>query len=501
MNDVATPTAAEGRVARPRARWLAGAVLLVLCGGLLQTCALPPPRLEQVRQSGVLRVAMVNGPTTYFVGPAGPTGFEYDLAKSLADRLGVVLEVRLATNAPQALERVKSGQVDFAAAGIGVTESRALEVRFTQPLVTVVPRLIHAAGRATPASLDQLDGELVVVAGSAHADRLKTLRNTHPNLVWREVADLEPEELLRQVAEGEIAYTIANSDLVAINQRYYPNLRVGFPIAESQALAWAFPRRSDETLVGAAKDFLHDLGEIELARLQDRYLGHVEQVDYLGAVALATHYGSRLPRYRDTFAEAAERFGFDWRLLAAIAYQESHWDPGATSPTGVQGLMQLTLDTASFVNVVNREDPMQSIWGGTRYFRWLLDQLPKTIAEPDRTWLGLAAYNMGLGHLLDAMDLTAKRGGDPTRWLDVRNNLPLLTQSKWHAQTRYGYARGYQAMHYVGNVRTYYDMLLWMSDEPSAAPAALMETADSPVPRTEPVASKRDPLEIDSPVL
>lgn len=505
MKDAAKPTAASGPCAGleatlPRqARWLVGAVLLVLCAGLLQTCAPQPARLDQVRETGVLRVAMVNGPTTYFVGPAGPTGFEYDLAKALADRLGVTLEVELVANAPLALGLVKAGRADFAAAGIGITADRAEEVRFTQPLLTVIPQLVHNSDRASPASLADLQGELVVVAGSAHASRLQSLKAQHPNLVWREVADLDPEELLRQVAEGEVPYTVANSDLVAINQRYYPNLRVGFPIADFQELAWAFPRRGDETLIGAAGDFLREYGPTELARLQDRYFGHVEQVDYRGAVALAGHYGSRLPQYREAFTLAAAESGFDWRLLAAVAYQESHWNPGAVSPTGVRGLMQLTLDTASFVNISNRQDPMQSIDGGSRYLRWLLDQLPEHIAEPDRTWLGLAAYNMGLGHLLDAMDLTAQRGGDPTRWLDVRNSLPLLTQSKWHSKTRYGYARGYQAMHYVGNVRTYYDMLLWMSEEPEVQSTTLLPGPDHPV--AQPAVQPLDPLDIDSPVL
>jgi membrane-bound lytic murein transglycosylase F len=165
------------------------------------------------------------------------------------------------------------------------------------------------------------------------------------------------------------------------------------------------------------------------------------------------------------------------------------------SPTGVLGIMQITAATAAFLKIPDRTDPAQSIWGGARYIAQLAAQLPAEITDPDRTWMALAAYNMGLGHLYDARKLTDEQGGDPNRWLDVRNSLPLLTQSKWHTKTKHGYARGHQAVIYVGNVRTYYDMLVWITGSPAQA------LPQEVPPDTEVPAPPDNPLNIRSPVL
>lgn len=459
--------------------------------------------LDRVRQSGVLRVATINSPTTYYIGPQGPTGFEYDLAEGLAKRLGVSLHVEVATSAPAALAMVRSGQVDVAAASLGVSALRGQRVRFSRPVLTVVPQLVYRMGAARPKSVESLSGKLMVPAESSHADRLAQLRQKNPSLAWEESADADSEDLLEKVASGEIDYTIANSDLIAINQRYYPRLRVAFALAEAQDLAWAFARDRDTTFYDETQKYLTSIRDTEMARLRDRHFGHIAQVDLYGAVTLATHVKTRLPVYREAFQKQARKLGLDWRLLAAVGYQESHWDPEATSPTGVRGIMQLTTETAQYLKVADRADPMQSIGGGSAYLRAIIDLLPKDIAEPDRTWLALAAYNMGIGHLNDVRGLTEKLGGDSKRWLDVRNSLPLLGQPKWYQQTRHGYARGRQAMHFVGNVRTYYDMLVWLTEsDPSlqngdplpGLQARDLQLADRPVRDAEKVLRIRTPI-------
>ncbi|MEW6167794.1 MAG: membrane-bound lytic murein transglycosylase MltF [Pseudomonadota bacterium] len=495
MNPDAKPTF---RWSFLRRIWRLGPLLPVAAGvALVSTCSPRQTVLDEVKALGVLRVATVNSPTTYYIGPAGePVGFEYELVAGFAAWLGVQIELQVAANPPEAADRVLAGEAHVVAAGLGVTAGRERRMLFTRPVQTVVPLLVHTKGTRKPKNLGELEGTLRVVAGSAHAERLQTLRAQYPQLQWEETADVESEELLLAVANGEVDYTIANSDLVAINQRYYPNLRVAFTIADSQPLAWAFAPR-DASLRDAAERYLDSVGESELARLRDRYFGHVEQVDAYGALTLATHVETRLPRYRKVFEEAAAATGLDWRLLAAIAYQESHWDPNAVSPTGVRGIMQLTTATAARLAISNREDPVQSILGGSRYFRMLLDKLPPEITEPDRTWLAMVAYNIGYGHLLDVQDLTRQQGGDPHRWLDVRERLPLLTQSKWYRKTKYGYARGHEARSYVGNIRTYYDMLVWMTGVPATAP----EPAPQPPPEPPPEKREKDPLGIDSPIL
>jgi len=461
---------------------------------LLSTCSPRVTTIEQVQALGALRVATINSPTTYYEGPAGPTGFEYELALGLAESLGVKLELVIVGSPAEALQAVQSGRAQVAAAGISVTPLRSQALRFSRPVLSVVPQLVYRMGNPRPSKPADIKEGLVVAQQSAAAEHLAILREKVPGLRWTETADAETEELLLKVANDEIAYTVAPSDIVAINQRYYPQLRVAFDIAERQDVAWAFANGPDSSLYNLAQHYLSGKSEADLAQLRDRYFGHVEQVDYLGAVALATHVTTRLPKYRTMFERAGKKFGMDWRLLAAIGYQESHWDPGAVSPTGVRGIMQLTNETARFLNVADREDPAQSINGGARYIRRLIDLVPADVPDPDRTWLALAAYNMGYGHLLDARELARQRGGDPSRWVDVRNCLPLLTQARWYQKTKHGYARGHEAKTYVGNVRTYYDMLVYLFGDPPQAPVPI-ETPPAHLPPPE------DPLNIRTPVL
>ncbi|TXI09270.1 MAG: membrane-bound lytic murein transglycosylase MltF [Rhizobium sp.] len=498
MNAAATPTISV-KNRRQLAILGACAAFLYL---LLSTCSPATSQLQQVQTTGVLRIATINSPTTYYIGAAGPLGFEYELAKGFAESLGAKLEVVVASSPAEAIQMVREGRVQITAAGLSVTNERQKVVRFTRPMLKVTPQLVYRMGQPRPGNLGDLDGRLRVQRGSIGAELLHEAKKNYPDLTWEETDDQETEELLYQVANDQLGYTIANSDIIAINQRYYPKLRVAFAASQARDIAWAFRLGPDNSLFDAANHYLDVFSGVELARLRDRYFGHIEQVNYMGAVTLASLAQTRLTRYRKAFEAAGEKFKIDWRLLAAMGYQESQWDEGATSPTGVKGLMMLTLDTADFLNVRDREDPVQSIYGGARYFSQILEQLPDEIKEPDRTWMGLAAYNLGIGHLFDARNLTRILGGDANHWLDVRNSLPLLTQERWYARTKHGYARGYEAVAYVGNVRTYFDMLSWITsgsldrrkqpqleqEPPLQTPAGVLKHRD-------------DPLHINSPIL
>ena len=197
------------------------------------------------------------------------------------------------------------------------------------------------------------------------------------------------------------------------------------------------------------------------AKLEDRFYGHVEQFNLYAARSFMRHLDDRLPLYEGLFKEAEDNSGFDWRLLAALAYQESLWDPQAISPTGVKGLMMLTNDTARQMGISDRTDPSQSISAGAAYLRRTHARIPDRIPEPSRTWMALAAYNVGFGHLEDARVLTQRQGGDPDNWQDVKQRLPLLAKSAYADQLRYGNARGGQAVVYVRHIRRYYDLLVW----------------------------------------
>ena len=471
--------------------------LLLAASLQLVTCKPVPDRRAQIQELGLIRVAILNSPTTYFTDASGEMGFEYDLAKHFAEALGVELELMLADGVAEVIDWVQRGRAHLGAAGLAITPQRERLVKFSQPLRTVVPQLVYRMGTGKPSNLGDLNGRLRVSLDSSHPELLFVLQGEHRDLEWEEAEEASPEELLRQVAEGELDYTVANSDLVSINQRYYPQLRVAFDLSQEQKLGWVFSL-DDHELHSDAELFLQAIRDFELARLRDRYFGHISRVGYVGAVTLASHVQSRLPKYQQLFEEAAAAEGIDWRLLAAIGYQESHWNPKAVSPTGVRGLMQITRNTASFLGISNRLDPAESIAGAARYIRSLSNRLPSEVQEPDRTWMALAAYNIGLGHLRDARGLTQEHGRDPNRWVDVRAHLPLLTQPKWYKATQYGYARGHEAVTYVGNIRTYYDMLVWMTGGNSEDAPIQAQPENQPRPESE---LERDPLAIDSPVL
>ncbi len=438
---------------------------ILLCCLSLAACGRPDTLVERIKAGGELVVATRNAATTYYEGPQGPTGLEYDLAALFAERLGVKLRMVVPDNFNDILGLVERGEAHIAAAGLTVTPERALRVRFGPTYQIISQQLVYRAGTPAPKSLDDLDGILEVIGGSSHEERLRQLQEEHPNLSWMSSEVQDSGELLNLVWEQLIDYTVADSNDVSIHQQYYPELRVAFDIQQPEELAWAFAAGADDSLYQEAVKFFKKLkASGQLEQLLERHYGHVQDLDYVGTRRYMSHIQQRLPEFIALFETASAETGLDWRLLAALGYQESHWDTQAISPTGVRGLMMLTHNTMRLLGLEDRTDAEQSIFGGARYLRMLKDRLPAHIVEPDRTWLALAAYNVGYGHLQDARTITKKRGGDPDKWIDVKESLPLLTQKQWYSQARNGYARGYEPVRFVENIRSYYDILVWESD-------------------------------------
>ncbi|UCC56844.1 MAG: membrane-bound lytic murein transglycosylase MltF [Gammaproteobacteria bacterium] len=463
---------------------IASFTLLVISGLALAGCSKPPTLLEQVRQQNELVVLTRNSPTTYYEGPEGPAGLEYDLVKRFSESLGVELRIVVPENFNDILPLVVRGDAHLAAAGLTVTDRRREQVRFGPVYQEVTQELVYRYGSGQPDSPDDLKGILEIVAGSSHAERLHELQGEYPDLTWQEVENAESEELLINVWQQLIDYTVVDSNELTINRRYYPELRPAFTLSPPEQLAWAFARSDDDSLYNAAVAFFEKIkSDGTLEQLIERYYGHITEFDYVGTRKYQAHIEQRLPAYRELFREAAAEHGLDWRLLAAVGYQESHWNPEAVSPTGVRGIMMLTHAAAKDLGITDRMDPAQSIHGGARYLTNMINNIPERIPEPDRTWLALASYNVGFGHLEDARVLTQKNKGDYDKWIDVKQNLPLLSQKKWFQQTRYGYARGREPVRYVENIRSYYDILVWYTER---------ELAE---------AEKARPVQFDSPAL
>jgi membrane-bound lytic murein transglycosylase F len=433
--------------------------------------------LQQIIDRGYINVGTLIGPTSYYLDAEGPAGFEYELAKQYADYLNVELRVVPSYNLKELFPKLDSGEVDFLAAGLTVTPKRADKYDFSPSYDQVSQKLVFKQGGIRPRKLADLTGTLMVSAQSSHAEKLAELAANNPELTWQESDEFDSDELLVKVLEGEIDYTIADSNALAINRRYYPEISVGFTIQQAEPLAWFIAKTTDYSIKASMIEFFGQVNhDGNLLALDDKYYGHIEEFNYVETRLFIQAVEKTLPKYQPIFEKYSKEL--DWRLLAAISYQESHWRPKARSYTGVRGMMMLTLSTAKQMGIASRLDAEQSIRGGAKYFKRLIDKMPQRIPSPDRIWFALASYNIGFGHLNDARIITQQQGGDPDRWVEVKTRLPLLKKKKYYKKTKYGYARGDEAVNYVENIRRYYDTLTWLDDKSKkeAQAARIIET-------------------------
>ncbi|WP_298768762.1 membrane-bound lytic murein transglycosylase MltF [uncultured Shewanella sp.] len=423
-----------------------------------------PQMLSKDTQGPALKVGTLFGPSIYFTTDQGSSGFDYEMAQSFANYLNQTLIIKPYANIDELYQAMAQGDIDIIAAGLTETAERRKHYRIGPVLYRVDQLLVYRQGTDKPKHIAQLSDEITVTANSSFADILSTLNQDNPQLKWQQVSDKDNAELLGMIDSGEIPYTLANSTTFNINRRYMPELRAGPVLKKQQAIVWLLPKENSDKLMSELLSFWHQEQKAGvLAHLNEKYFAHVQRFDYVDTRAFIQAIDTRLPQYQDTFQKNAG--DLDWRKLAATAYQESHWKPNARSPTGVRGLMMLTLATAKQLGIKNRLDPTQSIEGGARYLKEILDRLPDSIPDNQRMWFALASYNIGIGHLEDARKLAQTMGLDPSAWRDVKQALPLLQQRQYYKNTRYGYASGKQAVHYVDSIRRYYDTLVWVDNQ------------------------------------
>ena len=437
---------------------------------LLGTCTVRPGVVSQAHTVGALRVATYNSPTAYYLGAHGPEGPEYALASRFARSLGLRLEMIEYPSAAAAISAVAHGRAHIAAAGLAVTPEWQHTILFSRPYQRVKLHIVHRRGAPRLTGLQALSGRhIAVVAGSAHAYALRDLAKSVPDLHISEVPNVSTLDLLDRVWSGELDATVADRNEFFLTRPYHPELRIAFNLPTPDELAWALPK-DDPDIVLRVASYFSELERIE-PDIVARYYEPDERYDYAGARALVRDLQDRLPAIRPLFEHAAREFHQDWRILAAIGYQESRWNADAVSRTRVRGLMMLTEDTAGSFGVANRNNAAESIHGGAAFLAQMQETIPDRIPEPDRTWLALAAYNIGYAHLEDARVLAESAGRDPDSWLDVRDFLPLLSSAPWYERTKHGYARGWEAARFVDNVRSYLDVLEWAAPSGVLGPA------------------------------
>ncbi len=443
---------------------------LVSCGkfeppGIFQSNA-----LEQIHARGELRVVTLNLPTCYYYGAQGPEGLEFDLATAYAAALGVRLQIYPVANERAMQAEIAAGRADLAAASLTATPEWSRVAAAAEPY-TLIPQLVvyHRNGVRPRDTLQLESARLAVRAGSPQEALLERLKATvAPTLQWVETAPSTADPV-EDVESGQAQYAITDEREFSFAHHLYPNVEVGFALPERRPVQWMVRAHAPELLVSVNVFFKQLATSGRLGKLVQESSGDTRPFAYEESREFQAHVGDRLPQFRAWFEQAAQAADIDWRLLAAIGYQESKWDPRAASGEGAVGIMMLTGDTAQALGVKDRTNPQQSIDAGARYLAQVREMIPDRIAEPDRTWLTIAAYNVGFGHLEDARILAQSRGKNPDSWADVREALPLLAQERWYERAKRGYARGWEPVQFVDRIQRFLTLLEWQPGETRAA--------------------------------
>ena len=437
--------------------------IIALLACLAAGCEEAPKPIAPIAESGELVVLTVNGPSTYFEDAQGlPSGFEYDLATLFARELKVKPTFVLVDN-PAKVDRVlRQGKAHIAAAALARHFDFPGGLAWGPPYLSTNHQIVCRGGERAK-SLQDLAGKHIGVIEESVADYLLT----EPPKLTVPVERLPPgastADLLEQVATSKLDCALVESTRYTLARRFFPQLEVAFILGKPVDYAWLISTVDKKRIVEAAVPFFERIRKDgTLKRLVDRHYGHATRLSAIDAGALLEQIATQLPRLKPLFQEAERASGVDWRLIGAIAYQESHWNAQATSPTGVRGMMMLTEETAERLQVKDRLNARDSIIGGARYFALLKEALPPRLGEPDRTYLALAAYNIGLGHLEDARVLAQRQNLNPDKWQDVRQVLPKLAEPDTFQTLKHGYARGGEAFQLVDNIRNYYDILTRM---------------------------------------
>lgn len=442
---------------------LSAAVALLLAG-----CALPSP-LQQIHTRGELRMVTLNSPTCYYLGAHGPEGLEYRLAAAFAQTLGVRLVVQTVPDAQALRAALAHGNADLAAAQITPNDDWHAVGLTTNSYEQIAQLVVQSRGKSAPGNVGGLRNARVVVrADSPQAALLQMIRsNGVPDLVWTAVPNghADPLEL---VSSGNADYAIMDASEFAFDQHLYPETTVAFALPDPRSVQWLMRAGAADLVQAANRFFAAADASGEMARIEGTANSESGDFDYESAHHFQSDIATRLPELQSMFEDAAQSTGLDWRLLAAIGYQESKWQGTAASADGARGIMMLTSDTAATVGVNDRADLQQNILGGAKYLAQVIDTIPKRIAEPDRTWLAVAAYNVGYGHLEDARVMAQMHGKNPDAWADVREQLPLLAQERWYTRAKRGYARGWEPVKFVEQVRQYLAVLEWIGADKSA---------------------------------
>lgn len=416
--------------------------------------------ISKIKKEGKIIVLMRNAPTIYYQGAEGPAGFEYELMSDFAEFLDVKLEIKLYDGMSELLSAIDDKKGDIASGSITKTKARNDTLLFGPEYYNVSEVVVYKRGQKKPKEINDLKNySFMISSNTSYISTLQELKKDHPKLKWKVTDELSTEQLLYRVYKKKLDCTVADKNIFDINRRYYPGIRIAFPIKEDQSLAWVI-NEDKRYIKKVLKYWLRKYKRSgDYDRLVAKYYDYSKIFDYVDTRAFHRKIKNTLPKYKTVFMEVAKKYDFPWQLLAAQSYQESHWRSNAKSPTGVRGMMMLTRNTAKSLGVSNRLNPYQSINGGAKYLSKLLKQVPENVYEEDKILFALAGYNVGMAHIKDAISLAEELSIDENRWNEFKTVLPLLTQEKYYKKLKYGYARGNEPVIYVERILNYKNIL------------------------------------------
>lgn len=424
-------------------------------------CSKESSKLKQIKSNGALRIALVADPPHYFPNKVKERGYDFELVSHYATSIDVELEIIKTNTSNEIIFLLNQGKVD-----IGILGSSP---EFTQKNIKNVVTYNNTkwyvigsrANRQLPKSIDSIEPNTMIVANESNASFiLNSIKEDYPSLLWDELKNTNVRGILERINENHSKISIISGDIYAYYQYLFPETKKIFVLPIKYPSRWLVKNNNNLSFLYSINSFFNKYKQNgKLEKIGKTYYEHLNAFDYVDIRYYLKRINKKLPKYKKYFIEAAKNSALDARIIAAVSYQESHWNRKARSPTGVRGMMMLTLDTAKRVGVKNRLNAKQSILGGAKYLKILYESLSNTIKEPDRLWFTLAAYNIGLGHVEDARTITKSQGDNPNSWIDVEKHIPKLSQKKWYKKTKYGFARGHEPIEFVKRVRRYYDIL------------------------------------------
>ena len=417
---------------------------------------------SRILQNNEIRIVTRFGPSDYYEIKSEENGYTYDVMKGFADFIGVKLIVITMDSLEDAINALNNREVDILA-NMGVTNNVKTSYSYNKVNQYIV---YNSKYTAKPNEINDLNGNNIEIIDSIiiknNLDSF--LKSIDVNLVISKEKNID--EIINLIKDNEVKYTVVNNNELAIFNKYFPEIKIGFKIGENIPSTWAIPENTNHQLEEKLSEYFTQI--LKTNKLKTFYTKHFTgklQYTFVGTRSFLADFLNVFPLYEFYFKKYAKLYNHDWRLLASIGYQESKWDKDAVSYTGVRGLMMLTKNTSKEMNVEDREDPIQSIEGGAKYLKKMLRSLPDNINNNDKIWYAIASYNIGFRHIEDAMKMADNEGVDSGNWYLLEPYILRLSQSKYYKNTKYGYARGWETLKYVQNIRQYYDILVFLDSQ------------------------------------